>query len=427
MRSKLSLLFLGILFLTILFIPRAETKVKSYYSGDAIMHRGQLIIGSTNTSSLEVFGLVGDKLVLLNKIKPINEKFGTYDKFYDFSFKTEENNLFVYASSGNYLYKYNATDLSNIFLVKKVKDNSWDWFGRVGAFKDKVVTFGTKGVKIWTSDLDVIDSFKVINVTNPYNIVFSDNYKFIFNINDKNLEIFDQEVRTTIKTIILNYSTQNGNRRLYNDSANSFLYALDDQALKKYNFSGDLLKSFENKTGFSYDVIPSTDEQSLYLSNGKNITKLNKDDFSVLSAFSNSSLGDLGGWAMGMDLVGNDDYLVVFNSTNILVLNKELDKIAVFKSQEESQEPELVLEKLFLNIDKTRAATGSSVSLVGGGYAKNEKVSIDFIGQKTEATTDEKGRFSVILTVPSTQAQRGDIKVVGQQSKLNYSIAFEIE
>ena len=78
----------------------AKTKVRAYYSGDAIIYNDVVVTGSANSESLEVFKLEGQKLVKFVDIKPYNSRFGTYDSFFDLKFNQEDGHLYVYAISG---------------------------------------------------------------------------------------------------------------------------------------------------------------------------------------------------------------------------------------------------------------------------------------------------------------------------------------
>ena len=54
-------IFLAITFVSLaslfLLVTPGKSRLKSYYSGDAISYRGQIYVASTNTGSLELFRL----------------------------------------------------------------------------------------------------------------------------------------------------------------------------------------------------------------------------------------------------------------------------------------------------------------------------------------------------------------------------------
>ena len=138
-----------------------------------------------------------------------------------------------------------------------------------------------------------------------------------------------------------------------------------------------------------------------------------------------TSLGGPRGWAMGLKVVYNDgDKVVVFNNANILVLNDKLNKLATYQAVEQA-DPQ-VTENLFLNLDHNFGTSGTIITLTGGGYFPNEILAIDFAGVKSQVTTDAQGHFTKDLVVPSVNSGQTDIKVVGQNSQLSYSISFRI-
>jgi hypothetical protein len=158
-----------------------NAKTKSYYSGDVINYNNQVLIATTNTGSLEIFKLNNNKLTSTVKFRPIDTKWNT---FYDAIFDQENGRLYVYATSGRYLYKYDATNLDHVILLNKIKDTTWDWFGALDKTDGKIVTKGNKFIKIWNSDMQIINAYRVINKSNPYNVRFGYNYKYIYNIDN---------------------------------------------------------------------------------------------------------------------------------------------------------------------------------------------------------------------------------------------------
>jgi hypothetical protein len=130
---------------------------------------------------------------------------------------------------------------------------------------------------------------------------------------------------------------------------------------------------------------------------------------------------------MGLKTVndGTSEKIVIFNGSNILVADKNLDTVAFYESIEEDTRP---IENLFLNIDKNRGAAGAQVSVVGGGFGLGEDLVIEFSSIKqTTIKADQNGRFQAIITVPSVLPGMTDIKVIGKTTKKTYSTSFKIE
>jgi len=419
------MVFLAFIVLLAVFAiaSQSQSKVKSYYSGDAIGFNNQVYVVSANTGSLEVLRLDGEALSLIGKIKPFDTRFGRYDNFYDAKFSAENNKLFVYAVSGFTLYKYQVNG-NNVELVAEKKNSSWEWYTRVDKFGDNVVTISDKSVKVWKSGIfDTIDSHPVVNKQNPYN-VRANNDRYITNIQGDYLTIYDSENRTELPKIALNYKNKNDNHKVY-QSEDGKLYLCDDYYFKKFDLSGRLLGSFRHLDYQGYDAAASGHSNFVYFSNGLGVVKLNKDTMELAVSQETVQMSGAGGWAMGLSVVyTGGDRVVVFNNSSILVLDDQLNKLASYQATEEADSTSI--ENLYLSLDRNVASPSSLITLNGGGFYPNEKLSIDFAGTKINGQADYRGRFSQDLVVPSSTVSHVDIKVDGDNSRLSYSIDFHI-
>ncbi len=407
-------------------VKDGSSKVKSYYSGDAIFHQGKTLVMTTNTGKLEIFRADGAQLNRITTAYPIRSGSDTFNTA---TFSEENGRLYVYAASANTLYKYDAENPSRLGLVSTVKDNSWDWIGRIDMVNGKLVTIGSKGVKIWNSDMQVVDSYNVVNTTNPYNIRLSDDGRFIFNLTDNSIRIFDRDSRTYFRTIRLNNSSNKGNKQLSFDDNSNMLYVIDDNSYKRFGLDGSLYKSLKHDSKLGYDAVLSADPAYIYLTNGTSIVKIRQADLYFDAGFENKGAKLVGGWAMGLKRIDTPEgeKVVVFNSTNILVLDSKLKLQSRADATETTVETEIAPESLALGIDKNRAAPMSIVSLHGQGYFANEPLDIYFADRHYTDVTDSQGRFKKDLYVPTIKDPITDIKVIGQRSKLSYSINFYIE
>lgn len=426
MRIKKFFILAGLLILISgLLTPKAQSQTKSYYSGDAIIYHGSLIVGSVNLGRLELFKLEGKKLVKAADIKAVAgpELIGGSD-FFDLVFNREGEKLYVYTANGRAIYKYDISDLNQPALVNKIIDNSWDHFLGLGKADDKILSFGTKGIKLWNQAGEIIDAY---NLTNKhfYSINFNDSSNYLFNIDNDILKIFDKSGRRFIAGSTLAVNDEH-NRKSFNDRILSRLYLVDDRALRMFDLNGSLLKSFKHISRQGYDVAGLVGENHLYFSDGYGVVKFSKEDLEPLSWAYTTNLGGANGWAMGLKVLSQDgqDRLVVFNNDSIIVLDEKLKLISSVPLIEEDKEPQ---ENLFLALDKNRAAANSLVSLRGGGYAANEDLTITFAGRSYAARTDKNGRFITVISVPNVLPGGADIKVAGKYSGLSYSIGFSIE
>ncbi|MHB8903517.1 MAG: hypothetical protein ACYC40_00200 [Patescibacteria group bacterium] len=412
----------------LVFAHDGQSKTKVYYSGDAISFNGDLYISSTNSGSLEILKLENNSLKLISKTRIFKAKFNRYDDFYDSKLSVENNHLFVYAISGYVFYKYEIVNDKDLALIYNQQNTYWEWYTRVDKFNNNIVTTSDKEVKIWTNDLQVIDSFKVSDKETPYNLrSYSQN--FILDVQNNHLNVYDRINRSNLISIPLNYKESIGNRKTYQDE-NGYIYVVDDYYAKKFNLNGKLLGSFEHLDQPGYDVSASGATDYIYFSNGVGVVKLDKDTMKESAYAFTGGLGGPRGWATGLKSVYNDgDKIVVFNNSNILVLNDKLKKLASYTATEEEEIRTYSSENLYLNLNHNSGTALASIELNGGGYFPNEKLIINFGGVKTSTKTDNHGRFEQTLTIPDlgTTFNGGtDIKVDGEASKLSYSISFRI-
>jgi len=417
---------IGILSLlgAILVIQPAETKSVDYYSGDAIYYNNSLYITTADSGSLEVFKLSNNNLDRIDSVKAINDRFNTKEDFNSSAFKVIGGELYAYGVSKYSLYRYQV-GINSLSLDRKLKNNIWEWYNRVDVFGDYLVTISPKGVKEWNNDMQVVNTYDVLNKYS-YNIDGASSKHYIFNQTGSKLKVYDKNSRSYIGEITLNYK-KDENRQVYFNSVNDKIYAIDDFYTKKFNLSGDLESSFSHLDYTGYDV-KSTANEYVYFSNGLGVVKLRADDMSLVDSRVTTYIGEQGGWAMGLELVSTEsgDNLVLFNNSNILVLDKNLNKIASIKAGT-NDKPEIV-EDLFLKLDRSSAASNSEIELSGGGFSVNEDLKIEFKKEEYLVKANNLGRFETILTVPEVRkSQKTDIRVEGQESRLHYSISFNIE
>ncbi len=431
----------GLLAATLAPISGAETKLKSYHSGAVTYYSGNIVIATTNTGALELFKAEpGQVPVKFASFKSTNLRFNAPTDFYEVALRSENGRLFAYAVDGRSLQKYDISNLKQANRVNRVEDGSWDWFGGVTVVGGKLATIGSNGVKVWSNDMAVVDSYNVKNRgNNTYNISPAGSDKFLFNIFNSSISIFDRDARVEKSTIPLDFKwgSEWFKRSVFNDRLDDAVYVVDDTAVRKINFAGEIEKSFKHTGKLGYDVVPSSDGKSIYFSDGIGVVKLRKSDLAVLNYTYTSELALGNGWAMGIRTVNTPEgeQLVVFNSSSIILLDSKLQpikanrtRLAYIGATEEESFPEIT-EALFLRIDKARAPAGSTVILSGGGYGKFENLTIKFAGTETAAFAGFDGRFSQEITVPArpTSGPATDIKVIGQTSNYSYNLGFFIE
>ncbi|MFZ4632503.1 MAG: hypothetical protein ACOYL8_04900 [Patescibacteria group bacterium] len=428
MRKILISLFVALTVISLFFVVSpAKSRLESYYSGDALSYKNELYVTTTNTGTLEVFKLEDKNLFLLTSTRLREERFNNYVDFFDSKLVEEGGHLYVYAVSNYTIYKYEIVG-TKLNLVKESPNTYWEWYNRIDKFGDDLATVSAKGIKIFNSNLDVVATYNFKNNDAPYNLS-SNNGRYFLSINEAAnvLEVYDRESNSLVNRIPFDFKFKKGNRRAYQDAA-SYIYIVDDSSAKKFDLSGKLLASFKHLDFQGFDITASQNTDGVYFSNGVGIVKLNSDMKLEDYAWT-SNLGGHSSWAMGLKVVYNQgDKVVVFNNTNILVLDGNLKKIASVESTKE-ETSEYPSENLRLGLDRSRAAVNSDIILSGAGYLPKETLTIAFAQATTtvEVQSDSRGRFSETIKVPNIRPGSTDIKVTGSRSKLNYSISFLVE
>jgi hypothetical protein len=426
----------------------AKTKLKAYYSGDAINYNETLVVASTDSESLEIFKLGNNGLERTISFRPFDSRFNKDDSFYGVKLNIENRRLYAYVISGFTIYKYDISSLNSYTLVNENKNTYWEWYNKIDKFGDDIVTISEKGVKVWNEDLKVIDSYTLENDT-PYNISSAGHNQFVFNLKEaeNKVEVFDTRSKKIHNNININFYGDKDNRGIYYDAYDDHIYFADNLSVKKVSLNGSLKGTFEHLGFPGYDV-RSTGNEYLYFSNGLGIVKLRKSDMSVVNSLRTGGVVAPEGWAMGLEAVATDrgDRVVVFNNSSILILDANLSVLGHFEAGNDDKR--YVMEQLYLNLSDKSVDSGSQVEVSGGGFLPEEVLVIDFYNEKVEVKADEYGRFNKVLNAPSVVSGRSDtkvvtqsvvndfrvsefkditdIKVTGEDSSLTYSISIEL-
>lgn len=403
------------------FADTSESKTKPYYSGEAVSYQGEIYVGTVNTGSFELFLWQRDGLQKKTNIVPTHQK---HSSFKDLKFEKEDGSLYVYLVDGKYLYKY---DISNPLVPKKkihTKDNSGGSLHGLEKVNGHLATIGSKGVKIWNDDFNIINSFHIYNEVSE-NISFSSSGGVIFNIRNGKIKIFDVNTRQYQEEIELGAESGGEIRKIYNDPSTSLIYVVDDESLKAFTFAGKLVREFEHTSSKGYNVIPAADGKHLYFSDGIGIVKVNKYTLEAVDWKYTTNVAE-NSWLMRIKAVkpNGKERIVGFNNSNLVVMNRNLEILGHRNSTERDMSP---ADPLFLRVDKNTAPAGTPIALRGGGFGLEEKVKIEFADETFYAYTNDKGRFFKVIEVPSVLPTRTDIEVTGEISERNYSLGFKIQ
>lgn len=417
--KKLITLFI-IIVAILVFIPKAKSNVKPYYSGEAIGYNGRVIIGTVNMGIFELFELEQAGIIKKSLVRSDESEF---QNFSDLVFSNEEGRLYAYVTNGRYLYKYDASDTSSLRLVQKVKDNGWDWFQALSKNNLGIITAGTKGLKQWNKNTDITNSFPVFS-TIADNIKVSKNSNFIYKIAENKFQIIDGLYRDVLTEVGLNCKDDH-NRNIFIDEVSEEGYFVDDASLKRVFFDGTTYE-FRHTSDYGYDVDGITGRGHVYFSDGIGVVKIRKSDMAPIDWAYTTGLGAGNGWAMGLRVV-EDSYgevVIVFNASSILALDADLNLIAYHQS---SPSDSIVVEPLGLRTDRYLNARDSYADIYGTGFGINEEVEIRLEKNIWKVRTENNGSFTAHIMVPyDIRPGTHDIKATGLVSGLTYSVSFEV-
>ncbi len=409
------------------FVGKSDSKLQPYYSGDAVDFNNKVVFATANSGKIEIFKSENRTITKTLEITNYNNIFNINDSYSDLKLSIENGKLYVYAVSQYTLFKYNISDLYSAQLEKRVSNNYWEWYQRVDRFGSNIATVSEKGIKIYNSDLQVIDAYN-FSAENPYSIRSNASQQYLFAVDNDNIRVYDRLSRTVVREIPLAFAYKSNNHRVYFDSVNNEIYAIDDTYTKKFDFNGNLLASFRHLEYPGYEVDSTYGNPFIYFSNGTGVVKMNKDNFSVSSFAYTSMIGGPQGWAMGLKVVNTDkgDVVVVFNGSNIVLLDKNLKEIDSIKSNTYSASVSSN-ENLSLNLSSYWVLANAPLTISGTGFWSSEPLLIKFGNAGFDAKADNSGRFTKEIVVPNMLPGRYDIKVTGVNSALTYSSSIEVK
>lgn len=426
MKKKLLFLIIALAILALISTNGAKGKIYSYFNGDALYYRGAVYLVTTDSGMAELYQIDNNQIVLTSKIKATAES-AVCDGFVDGVLNVELGGLFLFLTDGKYVYKYDINNPSDPRLFKKSNDGTSSVFLGLGKMDNKVYSVAEQGIKIWDDDLAVFYNATLTNSI-PHNLKFSKKGGFIFNVNNDKLEIYDAYSPKLISLIDIQAS-DNHERNIFNDETSGTIYAVDDRAVKQFDFAGNVIESFKHTSSQGYDIAYTPGDDHLFFSDGIGIVKLNKNDLKPLSWIYTKNFNGTGGWATGLKVV-RDDYgekIIIFTGNNIVILNQDLKKVGAIATSDPGNIC-LAQESVFLSVNLNSATPGSEVFLSGRGFDPGEEVSIYLADKKvSSAKADNYGRFYRAVVVPSIKSGLTNIKAMGESSNKNYEVNFQIE
>lgn len=414
------ILLAGVLLSGYFLVPRGEGRSPAYQSGEAVNFNNRVIIATVDTGSLDIFQVVDDSI---RKTNSIRSDAAGFPEFADVALKEQNRRLYAYATNRGYIYQYDISNPDNIELLAKKQDNSGDRFYALGEWGERMYSVGSLGVKVWSQDLKVVNSYN-LHTTIADNIAFTDNGNYIFHLLNNNFRIIDSFYRNPVMEAALNIR-EDHSRNIFSDGQNGAVYVVDDFYLKKFSFNG-LQEKFRHISHLGYDVDGTQGSDHIYFSDGVGIVKSGKTELEPLTWRYTTDLGGGEGWAMGLRAVryGSGERVVVFNGSSILLFDQDLGLLDYYRVPER---PDSDYQSPYLRVDRSRAAPGSRISVRGGGFGPDERLIVDFAGEKHRFYADQAGGFSEFLTVPAVKSGVKDVKVTGSVSGVSYSLSFVVE
>jgi len=426
---KYLVLSASIFVISVVYIAfKAEGQIKPYYSGDAVYASGKLIFGSMNNDGvLELFSFSNNAIQRGAVIKSSDSFLPASAKkrIYDFALTNEGGKAFVYTAEGKKLSKYDISNIDSPVFLKQVVENN-NWYIGIKNYDGRLMTIGTKETKLWNYNLQNIDGFKILN-SRSYNVGISEDGDYIFNIGSTSVNIFDVAVRNYTANPKLKI-TDNHFRKSYFDDHLNKLFVVDDEKLSQIGLNGAVTDTYKHISSSGYDVDAVQSSSNLYMTDGLGVVKLNKSNLEQIKfVYTTNANGKKGGWAMGLNVVATDngEKLVVFNNSNIIVMDSNLKVLGSVDAIEGSNVA-FIEEPLSLKLDKTDVVPTMPVLVSGTGFAYNEEITITLLGKSFTAKADKDGRFKSTITVPGSLPKRTDVKAVGKASKLTYSTTINI-
>jgi hypothetical protein len=402
-----------------------QGKTKPYYSGEAVNYNGQVYIGSVNSGKFELFALENGEIMKKTAVtSPANES----KEFYDLLFSKESGRLYVYLVNGRVIYKYDISNPAIPSLVMKIKDNSADWTSAIARVNGQLVTVTNRGTRIWNKDYQIVDSYNMISDKNYGAASFSSGNVAVSAKNK--LAIYSTASRTKVAEYTIAVNDENTKRDIVSDSDSNLVYVVDDKSLKAINVEGQVVREFKHVSSAGYDVaVSAVNPNYLYFSDGLGVVKVDKETLKPTDWSWTIRTAPQGSWAMGLRTVndGAGEKIVVFNGSNILVLDDKMNQVAFYESVEKETASQ---ENLSLSLDKNRGAANTQVLVRGTGFGLGEDLKIEFDKiLVSQLQADANGRFETIVAVPAVDFHRlpTDIKVTGKSSKKTYSVSFLIE
>ena len=451
MKKIISLLMLTsvIIPISVLTVKQANSTAKIYSSADVIEISGQTIAVVPNGSGIETLSITPD-----NKIKKLAEAVpgGNGIEPQSAYVKIENGKAVAYVAAGAALQKYDITSPTWPALIKSIDSPvgfTRDIAGKPGT--SLILIAGDKGVKeMETNNLSPIRD--VWNGT-VYGIDINDAGKIAVNSYNKGITLnpngsaeFAVDLKHAQPALKKPYITPSGTG-----------FAADDSGVKKIGAQ----VVFASPSGFGFSI-DADSEGFLYFVNGWGVYKLDKN----LNQLDFQTINLIAGWARGVKVfeAGGKTKILVLASDRIYLLDDSLSILDTYTYQpmrnlktigiDDNPEELQVAAKtspanqpLTVRVSQAPVKPGNIIKVYATGFYSGEPLTLEIgaqvnppdpqgniiinkenLTEKSVADGNGNQVFEhIIIPEQKTYPIMINARVFGQNSKRQYSVAFNVE
>jgi len=417
----------------LLGVKPAVSDNKTYNSADVIEINKQVIAVAPNGSGVETLLITRD-----NEIRKLAEAVpaGAGIKPQGVYTRMEQGQAIAYVAAGAAIQKYNISSPTWPALVKSVDSAvgyAHDITGRDNT--SLILVAGDQGVKeMETRELAPI---REIWKGESYGIDINANGKIVLNTYNKALTLHRNGAAEFVANLKHN---QPALTKPYITSGGAG-FAAGDQGVKKIGANVE----FASPSGFGYSVDALEQDDYIYFVNGWGVYKLDKN----LNEIEFQTINLIDGWARGIKVFKayGKTKILVLASDRIYLLNDSLEILDIYTYQPmrnlktisiDDDPAQLKMaakaspsdQPLAVRVSKAPVMPGERIKVYVTGFYPGEPLILE-VGSLTERTVAD-GNGNVVfehIVIPEQKSYPVmiNVRVFGQNSKLNYSTAVRVE
>ncbi len=434
-----------------MYFPMVRGEFKSFERGDSIYFNNKIIVATVASGDFEIFAFndnVPERKIFIGQ----DDGILFVEKFKGVVLRVEDENLFAYLVSSRNIYKYNLTDIDriNLTLKKKLDLN----INIISIDKNNKFIYSTERgrIRTWDENLNEITAYDFNNQAINFKIANTEN--LIFGINEGKVFIYSISSGKILTKTDLKIKGEK-NRAIYLNEKNEEFYIVDDEFLNIINYDGDVVSKFKHASFVGYDAFLL--DNNIVFTDGIGVVILKREDITPSDWLHTETIKSGNGWAMGLNYIEEVKKFVLFNNSEILLLDNDLSLISsvemdrelefdesevvtVIENEKNEEEPKIEIEAVpVVNIESevvkedvpevrieglylsgNNISSGSYIDLSGVGLMSNEDVVVSFLDEEFNIVTELDGTFKISIQVPPALPGTYNIKVVGLTSERSY-------